>query len=63
MSLLGSTVGALRDLGYAVVVFSPEELDGCKPVDLEESLVSYAWEAIDALEKAELQRQKEVTDA
>ena len=44
----------LRDLGYAVVVFSPEELDGCKPDDLEDSLISYAWEAIDALNRAEV---------
>jgi len=50
---LGSTVGALRNLGYAVVVFSPEELEGCKPGDLEESLISYAWDAIASLKEVE----------
>ena len=53
MSLLGSTVGALRDLGYAVVVFSPEELEGCEPSLLEDSLISYAWDAIEDLKRAE----------
>ena len=46
-------VGELRRLGCAVVIFSPEELVGCEPRDLEESLIAYAWGAIDALKKAE----------
>ena len=49
-----STVGALRSLGYAVVVISPEELEGCKPSLLEESLISYAWDAIEDLKRAEV---------
>lgn len=44
-------INDLRDHGYAVVVFSPDELDGCPACDLEGSLVEYAWEAIESLKK------------
>ena len=50
----GSTVGALRSLGYAVVVISPEDLEGCEPSPLEDSLISYAWDAIEDILRAEV---------
>lgn len=48
-------VADLRGNGYAVVIFNPEELDGCPACDLEGSLVEYAWEAIDTLKKCNAQ--------
>ena len=39
----------LRDLGYAVCIFNPEELRGAKPHKVEDELVSAGWEVIDTL--------------
>jgi hypothetical protein len=39
----------LRDLGYAVCIFTPEELKGAKPHKVEDELVSAGWEIIDNL--------------
>jgi hypothetical protein len=39
----------LRDIGYAVCVFNPEELMGAKPHKVEDELVSTGWEIIDIL--------------
>jgi hypothetical protein len=39
----------LRELGYAVCIFNPEELRGAKPHKVEDELVSAGWEIIDAL--------------
>lgn len=44
-------IGELRAAGYAVCIFNPEELGACVPGDLEESLVNYAWEAIESLSR------------
>lgn len=42
-------VDSLRDQGYAVVIFTPDELDGASPDKVEDNLVSSGWEAIDVL--------------
>lgn len=39
----------LRDLGYAVCIFTPEELNGAKPHKVEDELVSAGWDIIDNL--------------
>ena len=39
----------LRDLGYAVCIFNPEELNGAKPHKVEDELVSAGWYIIDNL--------------
>jgi hypothetical protein len=39
----------LRDSGYAVCIFNPEELRGAKPHKVEDELVSAGWEIIDSL--------------
>jgi hypothetical protein len=39
----------LRDLGYAVCIFNPEELNGAKPHKVEDELVSAGWDIIDTL--------------
>jgi hypothetical protein len=39
----------LRDLGYAVCIFNPEELNGAKPHKVEDELVSAGWDIIDNL--------------
>jgi hypothetical protein len=39
----------LRDLGYAVCIFTPEELSGAKPHKVEDGLVSSGWDIIDNL--------------
>ena len=41
-----NAVVELRRMGYAVCLFSPEELDGCPADDLEGYLVEQAWLAI-----------------
>ena len=42
-------IRALRDSGYAVCIFNPEELRGAKPHKVEDELVSAGWEVIDTL--------------
>jgi len=45
------TVTRLRELGYAVVVFNPDELKGASPEDVADRLVELGWEVIDALKE------------
>lgn len=40
---------ALRDLGFAVVAFTPEELRGAEPDHVEDRLIEIGWDVIDAL--------------
>jgi len=40
------TIDELRDAGYAIVIFTPEELDGADPDRVEENLVSTGWDII-----------------
>ena len=45
-------VTALKTLshrGYAVVVFTPEELRGANPHHVEDRLIEYGWDTIDWL--------------
>jgi hypothetical protein len=37
---------SLRDKGYAVVIFSPEELGSAPPEDVEDRLIELGWDAI-----------------
>ena len=42
-------IAVLQDLaaeGYAVVVFTPEELQGVSPSKLEDAMIGYGWEVI-----------------
>jgi hypothetical protein len=40
---------SIRQKGYAVVVFNPEELQGTSCRHVEDAVVLAGWEAIDAL--------------
>lgn len=39
----------LRDLGCAVIVFIPEELNGANPEQVEDLLIEKGWDVIDSL--------------
>lgn len=41
----------LRDQGYAIVVFNPEELGGAYADDVESRLVELGWEVIETLQE------------
>jgi len=43
------TVTSLRDQGYCVVVFTPEEIRNANPSKVEDRLVELGWEVIDDL--------------
>ena len=58
------TIDELRDAGYAIVIFTPEELEGADPDKVEENLVSTGWDIIsihaeNAEEESEQQRRDE----
>jgi hypothetical protein len=40
------SVDKLRDLGYAVVVFNPDELEGVDPSRIEDRMTETGWDAI-----------------
>ena len=40
------SIDELRDAGYAIVIFTPEELEGADPDKVEENLVSTGWDII-----------------
>ena len=40
------TVNELRESGYAVVLFTPSELNGANPEKVEDSLIEAAWDII-----------------
>ena len=40
------SVDKLRELGYAVVVFNPEELEGVDPSRIEDRMTELGWEVI-----------------
>ena len=50
---------ALKDMGYAVVVFSPEELDGAEADRVEDRLIELGWDIISDL-KPETQEVREI---
>jgi hypothetical protein len=43
------TVSELRDSGYAVAVFTPDELRGAEPDEVADIMVERGWNAIDTL--------------
>ncbi len=47
--LKDQTVKKLRDSGYSVVIFSPEELKGINLYYFEEELVGRGWEIVDSM--------------
>ena len=40
------TINELRESGYAVVIFTPSELNGANPEKVEDSLIETAWDII-----------------
>lgn len=42
-------LNGLRDRGYAVVVFTPQELRGAKTRHVEDRLIELGWDVIDVL--------------
>ncbi|MFM8798701.1 MAG: hypothetical protein ACKODT_07070 [Fluviibacter sp.] len=42
-------LNAIRDLGFAVIAFTPEELRGADPEEIQDRLTEWGWDAIDAL--------------
>lgn len=48
------TIKELREKGYCVVAFTPEELRGVNPYLLADSLIAYAWDEIDMIAKLDL---------
>lgn len=47
--LKDQTVKELRNSGYSVVIFSPEELQGINLYYFEDELVGSGWEIIDGM--------------
>ena len=43
------SVTELRDSGYAVVIFSPDELRGAAPDQVEDRMIEVGWDIIDSL--------------
>ena len=41
----------LHSQGYAVCVFTPEELDGVPQVEVEDSIIESGWDCINALKE------------
>jgi len=48
---LKDKLAVLRDEGYAVVIFTPEELQGAPEYDVESALVAEGWDTIELLKK------------
>jgi hypothetical protein len=47
-------IGKLQDKGYAIVIFTPEELEGVDNGYVEGRITEYAWEVIiDAIKENE----------
>jgi len=44
-----NAIRALRDYGYAIVIFNPEELNGANPDHVEERLIELGWDVIETL--------------
>lgn len=56
------TVAALRDLGFAVIIWNPTELKGAPPAKVEERSIELGWDVIDCL-KTEPDRETDEEDA
>jgi hypothetical protein len=46
-------VQKLREQGYAVIVWTPEELEGAPPRKVEDRSIELGWEVIDALKEGD----------
>jgi hypothetical protein len=44
-----NALNTLRDAGYCVVAFTPQELNGADPEYVESRLTEYGWDTIDFL--------------
>jgi hypothetical protein len=44
--LLKMTVQELKDAGYAIVLWTPKELNGISPENMESQLISEGWDYI-----------------
>ncbi len=49
MSLDHQQIKQLREAGYVVIVFNPEELEGANPRHVQDRLVEMGWDVIQAL--------------
>ena len=45
----------LRDAGFVVVVFYPEELGTAPPRQVEDAMIGYGWDIIDTLQTQRMQ--------
>lgn len=41
----------MRDNGFAIVIFTPEELCGAEPDFIEERLIELGWDVIDSVKQ------------
>ena len=48
LSIAHAAIRALKEQGYAVVVFPPEQLQGIDPQYVENQLIGAGWETINA---------------
>ena len=55
-SLSDKTVKQLRDEGYAVIIWTPKELDDCPPVHMEDLSIARGWVVLDEYENIGEQR-------
>jgi len=46
------TVRELRDKGYAVIIWTPEEVKNCSIKDLEDLSIERGWEVIEQLKES-----------
>lgn len=53
------TILRLREHGFAVVIFTPEELDGANRYDIESALVEHGWRELDYWKQLQAEEEKE----
>lgn len=53
INMLSKTIKELKDEGYAVVLFNPEELEGAESDRVEDRLIELGWEVIHDLKRNE----------
>ena len=53
MDIHDMTIEELRAEGYAVIVWTPEELDGASPRRVEDRSIELGWDVIDVLKECE----------
>lgn len=50
-------IRALKDKGYAVVLFEPEELEGASPDRVEDRLIELGWDVISVLKTENIEEE------